>query len=129
MAMPLADASAAEPALLRQRGSNHVGLGQFNERVVLQALRTHGSLAKAEIARVTGLTAQAIGLIAARLDAEQLARRAALGADRPEPRWRLCRRHQDRPAQRRLAAGGLQRPGARAHPARLRLPRHRPTAA
>src|SRR6218665_2091924 len=77
MAMPLADASAAEPALLRQRGSNHVGLRQFNERVVLQALRTHGSLAKAEIARVTGLTAPAIGLIAGRLDDEQLLRREA----------------------------------------------------
>src|SRR6218665_449598 len=76
MAMPLADASAAEPALLRQRGSNHVGLRQFNKRVVLQALRTHGSLAKAEIARVTGLTAEAIGLIAGRLD-EQLLRREA----------------------------------------------------
>ena len=59
------DNAAASPALLRQRGSNHVGLRQFNERVVLQALRTHGSLAKAEMARVTGLTAQTIGLITA----------------------------------------------------------------
>ena len=65
------------PALLRQRGSNHVGLRQFNERVVLQALRTHGSLAKAEMARVTGLTAQTIGLITARLDEDQLLRREA----------------------------------------------------
>src|SRR6218665_1170361 len=85
MAMPLADASAAEPALLRQRGSNHVGLRQFNERVVLQALRTHGSLAKAEIARVTGLTAQAIGLIAARLDHGQILRRRAPGRRRGGP--------------------------------------------
>lgn len=77
MVTPLTDASAPEPALLRQRGSNHVGLRQFNERVVLQALRTHGSLAKVEIARVTGLTAQAIGLITARLDDEQLLRREA----------------------------------------------------
>ena len=36
------DNAAASSALLRQRGSNHVGLRQFNERVVLQALRTHG---------------------------------------------------------------------------------------
>ncbi len=71
------DNTAASPALLRQRGSNHVGLRQFNERVVLQALRTHGSLAKAEMARVTGLTAQTIGLITARLDEDQLLRREA----------------------------------------------------
>ena len=71
------DNAAASPALLRQRGSNHVGLRQFNERVVLQALRTHGSLAKAEMARVTGLTAQTIGLITARLDEDQLLRREA----------------------------------------------------
>src|SRR6218665_2361193 len=82
MAMPLADASAARPALLRPRGSNHVGLRQFNQRVGLQALWTHGSLAKAEIARVTGLTAQAIGLIAARLDDEQLLRREEPGRGR-----------------------------------------------
>ncbi|MEZ5646484.1 MAG: ROK family transcriptional regulator [Burkholderiaceae bacterium] len=50
---------------------------QFNERVVLQALRTHGSLPKAELARLTGLTAQSIGLITARLDEDQLLRREA----------------------------------------------------
>lgn len=75
--LPAVDNTAASPALLRQRGSNHVGLRQFNERVVLQALRTHGSLAKAEMARVTGLTAQTIGLITARLDEDQLLRREA----------------------------------------------------
>lgn len=77
---PSADAdepASAGPARLRQRGSNHVGMRQFNERVVLQALRTHGSLAKAEIARVTGLTAQTIGLITARLDEDHLLRREA----------------------------------------------------
>ncbi|WP_407702204.1 ROK family transcriptional regulator [Verminephrobacter aporrectodeae] len=70
-------AGVAAPALLCQRGSNHVGLRQFNERAVLQALRAHGSLAKAEIARMTGLTPQTIGLITARLDADQLLRREA----------------------------------------------------
>ncbi|MBT9466195.1 ROK family transcriptional regulator, partial [Hydrogenophaga sp.] len=53
------------------------GMRQFNERVVLQALRVHGSLAKADIARLTGLTAQTIGLITARLDEDQLLRREA----------------------------------------------------
>jgi hypothetical protein len=40
-------------------------------------LRVHGSLAKADIARLTGLTAQTIGLITARLDEDQLLRREA----------------------------------------------------
>lgn len=57
---------------LRQRGSNQVGMRQFNERVVLQALRAHGSTPKAELARLTGLTAQTIGLITARLDEDGL---------------------------------------------------------
>ncbi|MFN3295064.1 ROK family protein [Caldimonas sp.] len=62
---------------LRPRGSNQVGLRQFNERVVLQALRTHGRLAKADLARITGLTAQTIGLIIARLDEDDLLTRGA----------------------------------------------------
>jgi predicted NBD/HSP70 family sugar kinase len=45
---------------------------QFNERVVLQAIRLHGSLPKAEIARLTGLTAQTIGLITTRLEDDGL---------------------------------------------------------
>jgi predicted NBD/HSP70 family sugar kinase len=45
---------------------------QFNERVVLQAIRLNGSLPKAELARLTGLTAQTIGLITARLDEDGL---------------------------------------------------------
>ena len=51
------------PAVLRPRGSNHVGMRQFNERVVLQAIRLHASVPKAELARLTGLSAQTIGLI------------------------------------------------------------------
>lgn len=57
---------------LRPRGSNHVGMRQFNERVVLQALRLQGSAAKADLARQTGLTAQTIGLITARLEEDGL---------------------------------------------------------
>jgi hypothetical protein len=54
-----ADLSRPPPTALRQpRGSNHVGMRQFNERVVLQAIRLHGSLPKADLARLTGLTAQ-----------------------------------------------------------------------
>lgn len=63
------------PVRLKPRGSNQVALRVFNERVVLQALRTHGSRPKAELARMTGLTAQTIGLITARLDEDGLLRR------------------------------------------------------
>lgn len=62
---------------LRPRGSNQEGVRQFNERVVLQALRAHGALAKADLARLTGLTAQTIGLITARLDEDDLLTRGA----------------------------------------------------
>ena len=60
------------PPLIRARGSNHVGMRQFNERVVLQAIRQHGSLPKAELARLTSLTSQTIGLITARLEEDDL---------------------------------------------------------
>ena len=66
-----------DTAPLRPRGSNQVGMRQFNDRVVLQALRVHGATPKAELARLTGLTAQTIGLITARLDEDQLLRREA----------------------------------------------------
>lgn len=70
--MPDAEAATRAPDLLRPRGSNQVGMRQFNERVVLQALRVHGSLPKAELARFTGLSAQTIGLITARLEEDGL---------------------------------------------------------
>jgi len=73
----LPDVEPGDQPRLRPRGSNQMGMRQFNERVVLQALRVHGSLAKADIARLTGLTAQTIGLITARLDEDQLLRREA----------------------------------------------------
>ncbi len=60
---------------LRPRGSNHVGMRQFNERVVLQAIRLHGSLPKADIARLTRLTPQTVQVIIARLEADALVRK------------------------------------------------------
>ena len=56
-----------EPLRLRPRGSSQGGLRQYNERVVLQAIRLHGALPGAEIARVTHLTAQTVSLITKRL--------------------------------------------------------------
>lgn len=75
--LPVQDPPDDAGARLRQRGSNQIGMRQFNERVVLQALRMHGSTPKAELARLTGLTAQTIGLITARLDEDQLLVREA----------------------------------------------------
>ena len=72
MTSPRPAPAAASPTLLRPRGSNHVGMRQFNERVVLQAIRLNGSLPKADLARLTGLTAQTIGLITTRLDEDGL---------------------------------------------------------
>jgi predicted NBD/HSP70 family sugar kinase len=60
---------------LRPRGSNQGGLRQFNERVVLQAIRLQGSCPKAEIARLTHLTAQTVQVIIARLEADELVRK------------------------------------------------------
>ena len=50
-------------------------MGQFNERVVLQAVRLHGSVAKADIARLTHLTPQTVQTIIARLEEEGLVRK------------------------------------------------------
>jgi predicted NBD/HSP70 family sugar kinase len=75
--LPAPDQPDDPVARLKQRGSNQVGMRQFNERVVLQALRAHGSTPKAELARLTGLTAQTIGLITARLDEDGLLVRQA----------------------------------------------------
>jgi predicted NBD/HSP70 family sugar kinase len=52
---------------LRPRGSSQGGLRQYNERVLLQALRLHGALPAAELARLTQLTAQTVSLITKRL--------------------------------------------------------------
>jgi predicted NBD/HSP70 family sugar kinase len=59
---PSADAGRLEP-----RGSSQGGLRQYNERVLLQAIRLHGPLASAELARLTRLTAQTVSTITKRL--------------------------------------------------------------
>ena len=50
-----------------RRGSNQVGLGQYNERIVLHSIRTRGAVPKAELARLTGLSNQTMSLIIDRL--------------------------------------------------------------
>jgi predicted NBD/HSP70 family sugar kinase len=49
------------------RGSSQGGVRQYNERVVLEAVRLHGALPAADIARKTQLTAQTVSMIAKRL--------------------------------------------------------------
>jgi predicted NBD/HSP70 family sugar kinase len=62
---------------LSTRGSNQGGLRQYNERVVQQALRLHGPLPGADLARLTGLTAQTVSLITKRLLDEGYLRKGA----------------------------------------------------
>lgn len=64
---PLADADQDSIKWLRPRGSNQIGMAQFNERIVLQAIRLHGSMPKADLARLTKLSTQTVSLIINRL--------------------------------------------------------------
>jgi predicted NBD/HSP70 family sugar kinase len=59
------DASA--PSHTPPRGSSQGGVRQYNERVVLEAVRLHGALPAADIARQTQLTAQTVSMIGKRL--------------------------------------------------------------
>ncbi len=54
------------------RGSNQAGVRAHNERVVLSLIRRHGALAKAEIARQSGLSAQTVTVIMRALEADGL---------------------------------------------------------
>jgi len=74
---PLAPMTDGSPQRLKPRGSSQGGLRQYNERVVLQAIRLHGALPGAEIARQTQLTAQTVSLITKRLEADGLLVRGA----------------------------------------------------
>jgi predicted NBD/HSP70 family sugar kinase len=54
------------------RGSNQSGLRAHNERAVLSLIRRHGVMAKADIARRTGLSPQTASVIMRALEAEEL---------------------------------------------------------
>jgi predicted NBD/HSP70 family sugar kinase len=57
----------SQPHGTRPVGSNQVGMRQFNERIVLQAIRLHGPLPKADVARLTRLSMQTASMIVERL--------------------------------------------------------------
>lgn len=55
-----------------ERGSNQSAMRAHNERLVLSMIRRHGALAKAEIARLSGLSAQTVSVIMRALEADGL---------------------------------------------------------
>jgi len=57
------------------RGSNQSGLRAWNERLFLTLLRSHGPMAKADIARLTGLSAQTVSVIFRALEQDGLLER------------------------------------------------------
>lgn len=59
-------------AVLTSRGSNQSGMRAYNERLVLSLIRQSGAMAKAEIARRTGLSAQTVSVIMRSLEADGL---------------------------------------------------------
>ena len=77
---PLADAGTTMRGRSNDlsRGTNQSGVRLYNERLVLSLVRRHGSLPKADIARMTGLSPQTISIIANQLEADGLLRREAV---------------------------------------------------
>ncbi len=69
------DKSAAELAVLR--GTNQSGMRDYNERLVLSLVRQYGALAKSDIARITGLSAQTTSVIMRALEQDGLLLRGA----------------------------------------------------
>lgn len=54
------------------RGTTQNGVRLYNERLALSLIRRHGSLPKAEIARLTRLSAQTVSVIVRQLETDQL---------------------------------------------------------
>lgn len=57
---------------LVRRGSNQSGMRDHNERLVLSLVRQEGALAKSDIARMTGLSAQTVSVIMRALEGDGL---------------------------------------------------------
>lgn len=67
---PTVDMGAPSPET--SRGTRQSGVRLYNERLALSLIRRHGSLPKAEIARLTGLSAQTASVILRQLEADGL---------------------------------------------------------
>ena len=57
------------------RGTNQTGVRLYNERLVLSLIRRSGAMPKAELARLTGLSAQTVSVIVNQLEADGLVRK------------------------------------------------------
>ncbi len=60
------------PDAIGLRGSNQSGMRAHNERLVLSMVRKHGALAKSDLARITGLSAQTMSVIMRALEQDGL---------------------------------------------------------
>lgn len=67
---PFADRTGTDDPVLR--GTNQSGMRAQNERLVLTLVRQHGALAKSDIARITGLSAQTVSVIMRALEQDGL---------------------------------------------------------
>lgn len=54
------------------RGSDQTGVRAYNERLILSVVRRHGAMPRAEIARLTGLSAQTVSVIIRNLEQDGL---------------------------------------------------------
>ncbi|WP_434063283.1 ROK family transcriptional regulator [Gemmobacter denitrificans] len=70
----MTDRSPTEPTAAAPvaRGSNQSGMRAHNERLVLSLVRQYGALAKSDIARMTGLSAQTVSVIMRALEQDGL---------------------------------------------------------
>lgn len=66
------DRTSAEAVDAGYRGSNQSGMRAHNERLVLSLVRQQGALAKSDIARITGLSAQTVSVIMRALEQDGL---------------------------------------------------------
>lgn len=57
------------------RGTTQSGVRLYNERLILSLVRLHGQLPKAEMAKLTGLSAQTVSVIVRQLEADGLLKR------------------------------------------------------
>lgn len=64
--------SRSTPDAAGLRGSNQSGMRAHNERLVLSLVRQNGALAKSDIARMTGLSAQTVSVIMRALEQDGL---------------------------------------------------------
>lgn len=74
---PFEDRASLDPSDLGLRGSNQSGMRDHNERLVLSLVRQQGALAKSDIARITGLSAQTVSVIMRGLEGDGLLLRGA----------------------------------------------------